>query len=111
MLQHYKYKNDIDAIIQISKHEGLRGIYKAYGATVFSFGPFSALYFFFYENLKGWVVKNDVNTYLKTVKREDKIEIGFFQSMFLSMIAGAAAAVITNPLDLAKLWMQVARAG
>ena len=48
-------------------------------------------------------MKNDVNTYLKTVKREDKIEIGFFQSMFLSMIAGAAAAVITNPLDLAKL--------
>ncbi len=28
------------------------GIYKGYGATVMSFGPFSALYFVFYENLK-----------------------------------------------------------
>jgi len=32
--------------------EGLRGIYKAYAATVLSFGPFSALYFMFYEKLK-----------------------------------------------------------
>ena len=31
--------------------------------------------------------------------------------MICSMIAGACAAVITNPLDLAKLWMQISRAG
>lgn len=67
MLKSYKYSNDIDAVKQILKHEGVRGIYKAYGATVFSFGPFSALYFLFYENLKGMIVKNDVDTYLKTV--------------------------------------------
>jgi len=66
-MKNYTYKNDIDAISKILKGEGLRGIYKAYGATVFSFGPFSALYFLFYENLKGQFVKNDVQTYLKTV--------------------------------------------
>lgn len=32
--------------------EGARGLYRAYGATVMSFGPFSALYFLFYEMLK-----------------------------------------------------------
>jgi hypothetical protein len=51
------------------------------------------------------IVKNDVETYLKTVERTEKIEIGFFPSMLMSMIAGASAAIITNPLDLAKLRM------
>jgi len=71
MLNKYKYHSDFDAIKQILRSEGVWGIYKAYGATVFSFGPFSALYFMFYEKLKGRFVKNDVDTYLKTVKRED----------------------------------------
>lgn len=52
----YYYKNDIDAIKQIKNTEGLRGLYRAYGATVMSFGPFSAFYFLFYENLKGLLV-------------------------------------------------------
>lgn len=107
----YEYRNDIDAIKQVLKVEGVRGIYKAYGATVFSFGPFSAFYFLFYENLKGLMVKNDVNTYLKTVERKEEITISFTQSMLCSMVAGALAAVITNPLDLAKLRMQISRAG
>ena len=63
----YYYKNDIDAIKQIKNTEGLRGLYRAYGATVMSFGPFSAFYFLFYENLKGLLVLNDPETYLKKV--------------------------------------------
>ena len=57
------------------------------------------------------MVKNDVNTYLKTVERKEEITISFTQSMLCSMVAGALAAVITNPLDLAKLRMQISRAG
>jgi hypothetical protein len=66
-LNKYYYKNDIDAIKQIKNTEGLRGLYRAYGATVMSFGPFSAFYFLFYENLKGLLVLNDPETYLKKV--------------------------------------------
>lgn len=55
----YEYKGDMDAIRQIKATEGVRGLYKAYAATVFSFGPFSALYFMFYETFKGLVVDND----------------------------------------------------
>ena len=32
--------------------EGLGGIYRGYMATLYSFGPFSALYFSFYEEFK-----------------------------------------------------------
>ena len=63
----FTYKSDIDAIKQISQIEGVRGLYRAYGATVFSFGPFSALYFMFYEQIKGYFVVNDVNRYLNKV--------------------------------------------
>ena len=52
----YKYLGDVDAFRQILKTEGLRGLYRAYGATVGSFGPFSALYFMFYEHIKGFFV-------------------------------------------------------
>jgi Mitochondrial carrier protein len=64
----YKYKGDIDAFRQILKTEGLRGLYRAYGATVGSFGPFSALYFMFYEHIKGFFVNNDAQAYLQRNK-------------------------------------------
>lgn len=46
------YKGSLDALIQICRQEGLTGIYKGYGATLLSYGPFSALYFFLYEEVK-----------------------------------------------------------
>ena len=48
-LKNYHYASDLDAIRKIRATEGIRGLYRAYGATVMSFGPFSALYFMFYE--------------------------------------------------------------
>lgn len=69
-LKLYKYSGDVDAIKQVMNSEGLRGLYRAYGATVMSFGPFSALYFMFYEKFKGMVVVNDPESYMKKVSRE-----------------------------------------
>jgi Mitochondrial carrier protein len=45
------YNGSLDALIQICRHEGLKGIYKGYGATLLTYGPFSALYFFLYEEV------------------------------------------------------------
>lgn len=58
-------------------------MYRAYFATVLSFGPFSALYFMFYEHMKGLVVSNDPLTYLAKLKSSKKdapvnTDIGFF---------------------------------
>jgi hypothetical protein len=108
-LNTYKYKSDVNALVQIVKNEGVRGLYKAYPATVFSFGPFSALYFLFYEKIKGVFVNNDANTYLDKVNNSSSVQIGFFQSMLSSMVAGALAGFLTNPLDLVKLRLQVQR--
>ena len=61
-------------------------MYRAYGATVSSFGPFSALYFYFYETMKGKFVDNQVQAYRnkanqlddKGVKAAHSKDIGFF---------------------------------
>lgn len=47
-----QYTGSLDACRAILRSEGLPGIYKGYAATLASFGPFSALYFLFYERLK-----------------------------------------------------------
>ena len=46
------YRGSFDAVASILRADGIRGIYRGYGATVLSFGPFSALYFMFYEQFK-----------------------------------------------------------
>ena len=45
------YKGSVDAFRTIIKQEGLRGLYKGYNATIFSYGPFSAIYFVLYEEV------------------------------------------------------------
>ena len=46
-----KYKGSLDAIMTITKEEGLKGLYKGYNATLIAYGPFSALYFYMYEKV------------------------------------------------------------
>lgn len=46
------YKHSLDAFTSIVRNEGLRGgLYRGFGVTLLSFGPFSALYFLFYEKV------------------------------------------------------------
>jgi len=96
-LKIYNYSGGWDALKTIGRTEGIRGIYRAYGATIASFGPFSALYFMFYEQFKRLSVG--------TAK-----EIDFWPSLLCSATAGSLAAWVTNPLDMAKVRMQVVRA-
>ena len=65
-----------------------------------SFGPFSAIYFAAYENLK-----NNASV------AGDGKSLSFTQNLYCSSTAGAFASWITNPLDIAKLRLQIRRAG
>ena len=94
------YRNSYDALIKILNQEGLRGLYKGYGASIISFGPFSAIYFAAYESLKNTV----------SVVGDGK-NLSFMQNLFCSSSAGAFASWITNPLDLVKLRLQIRRVG
>jgi hypothetical protein len=116
-LKTYEYKGDIDALFTIIKQEKIRGLYRAYGATIMSFGPLSAFYFMFYEYFKGLFVRNDAKVYLQRIKKENleelknhKLDISFSESLVCAGIASCLSTVLTNPLDLVKLRMQVQRA-
>lgn len=88
------YSGSMDALKRILNTEGVRGIYKGYFATLASFGPFSALYFVFYEKMKSLTDTSTDNMSLR-------------QTLVCSSVAGAGAAWITSPLDMAKLRLQV----
>ena len=47
----YQYKGSWDALRTIFAQEGYRGWYKGYFATLFSYGPFSAVYFGIFEEV------------------------------------------------------------
>eukprot|EP01138_Halocafeteria_seosinensis_P015399 gb/GECG01015716.1/.p1 GENE.gb/GECG01015716.1/~~gb/GECG01015716.1/.p1 ORF type:complete len:323 (+),score=27.91 gb/GECG01015716.1/:1-969(+) len=95
------YRNTVDATRQILRHESVRGIYRGYGATIASFGPFSALYFLFYEQFK----KRSRRLY--SVDNDQALP--YWCHLASGASAGACASWLTNPLDLAKLRLQVQR--
>ena len=124
------YRGSYDALRTIVRTEGLRGIYKGYGATVASFGPFSAFYFMFYEQIK----KTAMSTYYgegkekrKKGKKSGEVDgVGgedleemdhhqrdppFWLHVLNSSTASMLASFVTNPLDLVKLRLQVQRSG
>ena len=45
------YHSSSDALFKIIRSEGMYGLYKGYGATLLSFGPFSSIYFLLYEEV------------------------------------------------------------
>lgn len=103
------YRNTWDALKQISKKEGISGIYRGYGATLASFGPFSALYFVFYEQFKYQTRKYLTGRESASSWELDKIDLPFTWLVTCSASAGALASFLTSPLDLAKLRLQISR--
>lgn len=47
--QALQYTSTAQSLYHIIENEGLRGLYKGYGATLASYGPFACIYFSLYE--------------------------------------------------------------
>lgn len=112
------YRNTFDAFRQIMKSEGVVGLYRGYGATIASFGPFSALYFVFYEQAKKWAQQRHLGdaaaatTTASGASKADEArheQLPLHWQILTASFAGSAASLATNPLDLAKLRLQVQR--
>ena len=97
LLKTYHYSSSIDAIRQIHATEGIPALYRAYGATILTFGPFTGISLALYDKLKQWFgFTHGQQT--------------FAQSVLLSGISGVVASIVTNPVDVVKVRMQVQRA-
>jgi len=97
------YKGSLDALQTILRTEGLGGIYRGYGATLFSYGPWSALYFCFYEMFRSALFVPD---------EDDSIEMKsstFSRALLASAAAGGLSGLLTNPFDVVKLRLQLQR--
>ena len=88
-LQASKASISYKSISTLLSNRGIRGLYKGYGATLASFGPFSALYFLF----EGQLSPIFGNT--------------LYGTLGCAAISGGAAALITSPLDLVKVRLQL----
>ncbi len=97
------YRGTWHALSTIMETEGLRGVYRGYGATLLSFGPFSAFYFLFYEKFKHWSARS--------VGATTQEEVPFYLTLASAAGAGGLASWITNPVDLVRLRLQVQRGG
>lgn len=94
-----RYRGSWHCFKTILAEERLRGIYKGYGATLISFGPFSAIYFTVYENSKAILLGTDSDKSGRVLSP--------LETLGCASSAGALASWITSPLDMAKLRMQV----
>jgi len=102
------YQGSWDAFKTIMRTEGFSGIYRGYAATLGSFGPYSAFYFVFYERLKK-LARENIAKQEQEISSLDDIEIPFSHIVACSASAGALAAWMTSPVDMAKLRLQVQR--
>jgi hypothetical protein len=112
------YRGSLDALRKIARIEGVGGIYKGYGATLASFGPFSALYFMFYEQCKSrskeYVHRKNGGGNIDATSDPGIIamkdgDLPLIHLVACSAGAGALASWLTSPLDMAKLRLQVQR--
>jgi len=118
------YRGNLDALVTIARTEGVRGVYRGYGATVASFGPFSAIYLSGYEQFKA--LATNIVEKRRIIRREARheatsraqsdassrggtVELPFYAYALSGAAAGGVASVLTNPLDLVKLRLQVQR--
>ncbi|KAJ1487977.1 mitochondrial carrier domain-containing protein [Baffinella frigidus] len=97
------YKGSVHAIRTVIRAEGVRGIYRGYLATLASFGPFSGLYFLFYEEIKR----------SSELLRRSRVGADSEPSPHMAFVNGAGAEALagflTNGFDMAKLRLQVQR--
>lgn len=98
-----RYHSSWHCLRQIAQEEGIRGVYRGYGATLASFGPFSAIYLASYEQYK----KRAIARWGKGPNKD----LPFPAYVAGGALAGAFASFLTTPLDMAKLRLQVQRSG
>jgi hypothetical protein len=119
------YKGSLDAFQKTFTQEGLRGIYRGYGATLLSFGPFSAIYFTLYEGVSPPSLpllilpqlKNRLSSWLGSDRHNPSPQMSLLWSgpphsslltpLSSAAFAGGVSAFVTSPLDMAKLRLQV----
>lgn len=109
----YHYDGPADAIRQVLRSEGVLGLYRAYGATLVAFGPQTAINLALFEAVE----QKAKEAYLRRLgarghaESAKDVKLPPWLLFGCACVSGLTACLVTTPLDLAKLRMQVVRAG
>ncbi|PRP80668.1 mitochondrial substrate carrier family protein, partial [Planoprotostelium fungivorum] len=96
-----KYRGSWHALKTIIREEGPLGLYRGFLPAIATFGPFVAIYFTVYEQLKR-AAKDITNS-------KDVRDIPFWSQLISGAAAGAFSAAITCPMDVIKTRVQVSK--
>ncbi|ORX88572.1 mitochondrial carrier [Basidiobolus meristosporus CBS 931.73] len=88
---HKNYKGTAGTLTRIWAEEGIRGLYRGLGPTIYGYLPTWAIYFSVYDYLKLAVAD-------KSKRSHDDVVVHIFSAMG----AGAASSIMTNPLWVIK---------
>lgn len=98
------YRGSIHALRTIFKEEGVRGVYRGYGATLFSFGPFSAFYFLFYEEVcqfnLHWFAPNATDQLKGFISRRTDLDQPTLPFLWTLFWCGFAAYICARAADV-----------
>lgn len=96
-----RYSGSWNAVKTIIQREGFLSLYKGYLSTLCSFGPFSGVYFVFYEFF---------TVVVRSLLAGSRDEVRMLVAPLLAGCgATAMACMCTNPLELVKTRLQVQR--
>ncbi|XP_034097563.2 mitochondrial uncoupling protein 4-like [Drosophila albomicans] len=93
-----KYRGMFGTALGIAREEGVLKLYGGLTAMMLRHSTFTGLKMFFYDNLREVMVTNDA---------EGKPQLGFLRGAFCGMTAGALANILSSPVDLIKIQMQM----
>jgi len=122
----FDYRGVSQALLQISRDEGIKGLWSGMTATMFRDAPFSGLYLMFYTRAKDWAKTLPVaNTKQYPTSQHSLSESTAFSqqrhppssaSLYFpvsaihfscSILAGVLASAVTQPPDVVKTRMQL----
>lgn len=104
---YYAYRSLLGAGRDILRTEGVRGLFRGFGATAVRDAPYAGLYVLFYEHLKkdlaGFIGSTDNSSHQQQSHISSSTTINFTSG---ALAAGLATAV-TNPFDAVKTRVQL----
>mmetsp|Transcript_65616 Transcript_65616/g.182507 ORF Transcript_65616/g.182507 Transcript_65616/m.182507 type:complete len:293 (+) Transcript_65616:62-940(+) len=96
------YSGSFDAFVRILRTEGAFGLYRAFPVHQMTWAPFNGCYFMIYEKCKRLCINAGYED------GHDNLEP--LAQLFSGVAAGVVAGAVTNPIDILKTRLQVARA-
>lgn len=85
------YTGLMQAMVQIFRHEGIKGLYRGVTPNVWGAGSAWGLYFLFYNTIKSWFQSGN-----------SKVDLGPGLHMVAAAEAGVLTLVMTNPIWVVK---------